>query len=83
MLLSAGNRVFIAAASRGFYSSESPAKFLEHTETHLRGILAHMGVKDVTVFRAEGIGLGSDARKHTIDTALGAIDKFHSVKLAA
>lgn len=82
-LLPAGKKVFLATSSGGFYSGESSAKFLEHTESYLRGILAHMGVKDVTVFRAEGIGHGPDARKRAIDSAIGAIDKFHAVKLAA
>jgi FMN-dependent NADH-azoreductase len=82
-LLSADKKAFLATSSGGFYSGESPAKFLEHTESYLRGVLAHIGIKDVTVFRAEGLGLGPEARKQAIDEALGAIDKFHSVKLAA
>jgi FMN-dependent NADH-azoreductase len=82
-LLPAGKKAFIVASSGGFYSGESPAKFLEHTVSYLQGVLAHIGIKDVTVFRAEGIGLGPDARKRAVGDALGAIDKFHSVKLAA
>lgn len=82
-LLSPGKKAFLATSSGGFYSGESPAKFLEHTESYLRGVLAHMGLRDVTVFRAEGIGLGPDARKRAIDDALRSIDNFHSDKLAA
>ena len=82
-LLPAGKKVFLATSSGGFYSSESPAKFLEHTESHMRGVLALMGLKDVTVFRAEGIGLGPDARKRAIDDAVHSIDEFHSDRLAA
>jgi FMN-dependent NADH-azoreductase len=82
-LLPVGKKAFIATSSGGFYSGESPAKFLEHTESYLRGALALLGLKDVTVFRAEGIGLGPDARKRAIDEALRAIDKFNAVKLAA
>jgi FMN-dependent NADH-azoreductase len=82
-LLPAGKKAFLATSSGGFYSGESPAKFLEHTESYLRGVLAHLGLKDVTVFRAEGIGLGPDARKCAIDDALRAIDKFNTIKLAA
>src|SRR5580658_4116520 len=82
-LLPAGKKAFLATSSGGFYSGESPAKFLEHTESYLRGVLAHIGIKDVTVFRAEGLGLGPEVRKQAIDEAFGAIDKFHSVKLAA
>jgi len=82
-LLPAGKKAFLATSSGGFYSGESPVKFLEHTESYLRGVLAHMGLRDVTVFRAEGIGLGPDARKRAIDDALRAIDKFNTIRLAA
>jgi FMN-dependent NADH-azoreductase len=82
-LLSANKKVFLGTSSGGFYSGDSPAKALEHTESHMRGVLALMGLKDVTVFRAEGIGLGPDARKRAIEDALADIDKFHSTKLAA
>ncbi len=33
-------------------------KFLEHTGVYLRGVFGLIGIKDITVFRAEGIGLG-------------------------
>jgi FMN-dependent NADH-azoreductase len=82
-LLPAGKKVFIAVTSGGFYSGDSPARFLEHAESYLRGVFAHIGLKDVTVFRAEGIGLGPDARTRAIGDALAAIDKHHSVRLAA
>ena len=82
-LLPAGKKAFLATSSGGFYSGESPAKFLEHTESYLRGVLSHVGIKDVSVFRAEGIGLGPDARTHAITGALGEIDKIHSLKHAA
>jgi FMN-dependent NADH-azoreductase len=82
-LLPAGKIVFLATSSGGFYSGESPIKFLEHTESHMRGVLALMGLTDVTVFRAEGIGLGPDARTRAIDGAMTAIDKFHATRLAA
>jgi FMN-dependent NADH-azoreductase len=75
--------VLLATSSGGFYSGESPVKFLEHTESYLRGVLGLIGVKDVTVFRAEGIGLGPDARNRAISGAIGEIDKFHSLKQAA
>ena len=82
-LLPAGKKAFLAMSSGGFYSGESPAKFLEHTESYVQGVLAHMGLKDVTVFRAEGIGLGPEARQRAIEDALHGIDRFHSVKIAA
>ena len=82
-LLPVGKKAFIAATSGGFYSGESPARFLEHTVSYLTGVLEHIGVKDVTVFRAEGIGLGPEARARAIDAALKAIDNLDAEKLAA
>jgi FMN-dependent NADH-azoreductase len=82
-LLDASKKAFLATSSGGFYSGDSPAKAFEHTESHVRGVLGLMGITDVTVFRAEGIGLGPDARKRAIDDALGAVDKFHTDKIAA
>jgi FMN-dependent NADH-azoreductase len=82
-LLPAGKKAILATSSGGFYSGESPVKFLEHTESYIRGVLGLIGIKDVTVFRAEGIGLGPDARNQAITGALGEIDKFHSVRQAA
>jgi FMN-dependent NADH-azoreductase len=82
-LLPLGKKVFIAASSGGFYSGDSPAKFLEHTVSYLQGVFALIGLNDVTVFRAEGIGLGPEARARAISDATGAIHKFHAIELAA
>ena len=82
-LLRAGKKAFIAATSGGFYSGESPARFLEHTVSYLQGVLTHIGIKDVSVIRAEGIGLGPDARARAIDEAVKAIDQLSPEKLAA
>jgi FMN-dependent NADH-azoreductase len=82
-LLPAGRKVFIASTSGGVYSGDSPAKALEHTESYLRGVLAHIGLKDVTVIRAEGIGMGADARQNAIEGARRAIGERVTFKQAA
>ena len=82
-LLPAGKKVFLSTSSGGFYSGESPVKFLEHTESYLRGVLGLIGIKDIAVFRAEGIGLGPDARDKAINGAIAEIDKFHVLRQAA
>jgi len=76
-LLPAGKKAFIASSRGGFYSGESPAKFLEHSETYLRGVLEHIGVTDVTVVRAEGIGMGPEARTSAVDAALRTINDLN------
>ena len=82
-LLPAGRKVFIASTSGGVYSGDSPAKALEHTESYLRGVLAHIGLEDVTVIRAEGIGMGADARQNAIEGARRTIGERATFKQAA
>jgi FMN-dependent NADH-azoreductase len=82
-LLPAGKQVFIVSSRGGVYSGESPAKALEHSESYLKGVLAHIGLKDVTVIRAEGIGLGPEARQRAIEDARREIASSAEVKQAA
>ena len=82
-LLPAGKRVFIVSSRGGIYSGESPAKALERSESYLKGVLGHIGLKDVTVIRAEGIGLGPEARQRAIEDARGAVGNLSEVKQAA
>src|SRR3569833_2988561 len=54
-LVAKGKKVFIASSRGGFYQPGSPAAALEHHESYLKGVLAFIGLDDVTVGRAEGI----------------------------
>lgn len=82
-LLPAGKQVFIASTSGGVYSGDSPAKDFEHNESYLRGVFMHIGLKDVTVVRAEGLGLGVDARQNAIERARSTIGDLTVLKRAA
>ena len=82
-LLPAGKQVFIASTSGGVYSGDSPAKDFEHNESYLRGVFMHIGLKDVTVVRAEGLGLGVDARQNAIERARRTIGDLAVLKRAA
>ena len=55
-------KVFIASSRGSVYAPGSPAAALEHHESYLTGVLGFIGLKDVTVVRAEGLGLGPEAR---------------------
>ena len=65
-----GKKAFIASARGGVYSAGSPAAALEHQESYLIGLLAFLGVIDVTVVRAEGLALGAQAKDAAISQAL-------------
>jgi FMN-dependent NADH-azoreductase len=66
-------RAFIASARGGVYSAGSPGAALEHQESYLIGLLAFLGITDVTVVRAEGIAFGDDAKEAAVSQALQAI----------
>lgn len=66
-------RAFIASARGGVYSAGSPTASLEHQESYLIGLLAFLGVTDVTVVRAEGIAFGPEAREAAVARALDNI----------
>ena len=68
-----GKKAFIASARGGVYSAGSPAAALEHQESYLIGLLALLGVVDVTVVRAEGLALGAQAKDAAISQALADI----------
>lgn len=63
-------RAFIASARGGIYSAGSPAAALEHQESYLIGLLAFLGITDVTVVRAEGIAFGPEAKEAAVSQAL-------------
>jgi FMN-dependent NADH-azoreductase len=63
-------RAFIASARGGLYSAGSPAAALEHQESYLIGLLAFLGITDVTVVRAEGIAFGPEAKEAAVSQAL-------------
>ncbi|MDH6266012.1 FMN-dependent NADH-azoreductase [Rhizobium sp. SG_E_25_P2] len=69
-----GKKVFIASARGGVYTGDSPAAAMEHQESYLKGVLAFIGVTDVTVIRAEGLALGEDAKGAAIAGAKAEIE---------
>lgn len=73
-LLPKGKRVFIASSRGGVYSCDSPAAFLEHQESYLKGVLTFLGLTDITVIRAEGLSLGEAAKAGAIAKAKNEID---------
>lgn len=69
--LAGGKRVIVAASRGGFYGPDSPYAGAEHQESYLRAVFGFMGITDIEFVRAEGIALGPDQRKTSLDAALG------------
>jgi len=68
-----GKKAFIASARGGVYSAGSPAAALEHQESYLVGLLALLGVTDVTFVRAEGLAMGPEAAEAAVARATADI----------
>jgi FMN-dependent NADH-azoreductase len=62
-------KVFIASSRGGVYVPDSPAAALEHHESYLTGVLAFIGMTDVTIIRAEGLAIGAEVRERAISKA--------------
>ncbi|WP_042263752.1 FMN-dependent NADH-azoreductase [Paraburkholderia heleia] len=65
-----GDKKLIIASSRGgAYIEGSPAAFMDHQETYLRGLFGFLGITDITFIRAEGVAMGSEARSGAVASA--------------
>lgn len=67
--LAGGKKVVIVSARGGVYSTSEAMRALDHQEAYLRTVLGFLGVTDVEFVRAEGVGMGPDARGKAIDGA--------------
>ncbi|MET0221934.1 MAG: NAD(P)H-dependent oxidoreductase [Tardiphaga sp.] len=70
--LAGGKRVIIAVSRGNFYGTGAPAAVYEHTETYLRGVFGFIGVTDLEIIAADGIGAGPEQREKAISAALQA-----------
>ncbi len=76
----AGNKRVIVANSRGgFYGAGMPAAALEHVESYLRAVFGFLGVTDLEIVVAEGLGTGPDQRDKAMQGALQAITGLRAV----
>ena len=73
-LLSSPRRVFIASSRGNVYTPGSPSAPFEHHESYLTSVLGFIGLTDVTVVRAEGLGFGPEARQVAMGKAREQIE---------
>ena len=67
--LAGGKTVIVALSRGGFYSTSDAGRAAEHQETYLQTIMGFMGITDVRFVRAEGIGMGPDAKAQALLSA--------------
>ena len=71
--LAVGKKAYIASARGGVYSTSDAMTALDHQESYLKTVLGFMGVTDVAIIRAEGVGMGPDGRDRALSAAAAAI----------
>jgi FMN-dependent NADH-azoreductase len=68
-LVSSAKKVFIASSRGNVYASGSPNAPLDHHENYLTSVLRFIGLADINVIRAEGLGLSPAAREAAMGKA--------------
>lgn len=71
--LAKGKTVFVASTRGGLYSTSEAGRAMEHQESFLQTVFGFFGITDVRIVRAEGIGLGDEARVQALTAAAQAI----------
>lgn len=69
-----GKKVYVASTRGGVYTGNSPAAGLDFQERYLLGVLAFIGLTDVTIIRAEGLALGDGTKAAAIAGAKAQIE---------
>jgi FMN-dependent NADH-azoreductase len=67
--LAGGRKVIIASARGGRYAGTPMETAIDHQEAWLRAVMGFVGITEVPVIRAEGVGMGPEARAQAIDAA--------------
>ena len=68
-----GKKVFVVSTRGGIYSDGTPMASLDHQESYLLGVLAFIGLTDVTIIRAEGLALGEEPKSAAVAKAKSQI----------
>ncbi len=69
-------KVILVSTRGGLYGANSPYATMDFQENYLKSVFSFIGITDVTIIRAEGIGLGPDVAKAAIEAAHAEIAKL-------
>ncbi|WP_218002816.1 FMN-dependent NADH-azoreductase [Paraburkholderia oxyphila] len=73
--LLSGKRAVLVMTRGGVHSS-GPARLRDHQEPHLRTLLAFIGIGNVSVILAEGLGMGAESQQRGLASARSAIGRW-------
>lgn len=67
--LAGGKTVIVASSRGGVYSTSEGGQAMEHQESYLKVVFGFFGITDVRFVRAEGVGMGPDAKAQALANA--------------
>ena len=67
--LAGGKTVIVASSRGGVYSGSEAGQAMEHQESYLKVVFGFFGITDVRFVRAEGVGMGPDAKAQAFTNA--------------
>lgn len=67
--LAGGKTVIVVSSRGGMYSTSEGGQAMEHQESYLKVIFGFFGITDVRLVRAEGLGMGDDAKAAALASA--------------
>jgi len=68
-----GKKAIIISTRGGIHSTNPAVTALDHQEAYLKTVLGFIGITDVTIIRAEGMGMGPAVKDPAIEAALADI----------
>ena len=71
--LAGGKKVIVAESRGGVYSTTEGGRAMDHQESYLQTIFGFVGISDVQFVRAEGVGMGPEAKAQALASARDAI----------
>jgi FMN-dependent NADH-azoreductase len=78
--LAGGKTVVVASSRGGVYSTSPQGQALEHQESYLQTMFGFFGITDVRFVRAEGVGMGPEAKAKALQQAQTDIGQSLSAK---
>lgn len=76
--LATGKTVIVASSRGGVYSTSEGGRAMEHQESYLQTVLGFFGITDVRFVRAEGVGMGDQAKAAALASAAQSIREHTS-----
>jgi FMN-dependent NADH-azoreductase len=71
--LAGGKTVIVISTRGGFYSGVALEGVLDHQESYLKTVFRFVGIDDVRIVRAEGLGMGAEAKARALAAAEDAV----------